>query len=158
MTTTQPWPAPPPHVRARTWPAAALGILTTLLAASALIVALARSGPSSSHTYTAAQKAEAKTELCERYKLSGQAMHIETSSDDIALARLALSNGALMLERAAANPALDGKYRDAARALADSYQTQAAMGTTGMATREQYLATVDDTNAKDRAMQGLCGD
>lgn len=158
MTMTQPWPAPPAPVRSRNWLTVTLAAVAVVLAAAALIVALTRSGSEPSPTYTAAQKAEAKAKLCERYKIAAQAMHIETSTDDIALARVALSNGALMLDRAAADPALDANYRAAARALADSYQTQAAMGTTGMATRAQYLATVDDTNTKTGAMEGLCGD
>lgn len=97
--------------------------------------------------------------MCERYKLAARAMHIETSdpAGDTALARVALSNGALMLDTASADPALDAEHRDAARALASSYQTTAALGTTGMATRDQYLASIDDMNAKDRVMAGLCG-
>lgn len=86
-------------------------------------------------------------------------MHIETSAPEgeVALARVALSNGASMLDAASADPALDSAHRDAARALARSYRTTAALGTAGMATREQYLASVDDMNAKDRVMLDLCG-
>lgn len=122
-------------------------------------VALTRTASSPAHT-TAAQRASAQATLCERYKLAAHAMHIETSdpTGGAALARVALSNGALMLNVASDDPALDAKHRDAARALADSYQTTAALGTTGMATRDQYLASVDDMNAKDRVMTGLCGE
>lgn len=92
--------------------------------------------------------------------MAAHAMHIETSdpAGEAALARVALSNGALMLDIASEDPALDTEHRDASRALAASYQTTAALGTTGMATRDQYLASVDDMNAKDRAMAGLCGE
>lgn len=87
-------------------------------------------------------------------------MHIETSDPEgqAALARIALSNGALILHTASDDPALDAEHRDAARALAASYQTTAALGTAGMATREQYLAAVDGMNAKDHVMTGLCGE
>lgn len=158
VTMTQPWPAPAP-ARTRTWPIAALAIMAVVLAAAALIVALTRSGSSSGPTYTAAQKAAATTKLCDQYKLASRALHIETTTpDNTALARIAMSNGALMLETSAANPALDPRYRDAAQALAAAYQTTAAIGTTGMATREQYLASVDDSNVKDAAMKAFCSD
>ena len=86
-------------------------------------------------------------------------MSIETAPDgDVALARISMSNGALILEAAADSPALEDKYRDAARALAHSYEIMAAKGTHGMSTTEQWQAAVDDANAKDRAMNGLCGD
>lgn len=152
---TQPWPAPPAPVRSRNWLTVTLAAVAVVLAAAALIVALTRSG--STPTYTAAEKAEAKTKLCDQYKLAAQAMHIETSKPgDPALARVALTNGALILETASANPALEAKYSNAARALAATYQTQTAMGTT--APVEQYQKAGEDLNAKDRVMQGLCGD
>jgi len=156
---TQPWPAPPAPVRSRNWLTATLAAVAVVLAAAALLVALTRSGSTSGPTYTAAQKAEAKTQLCEQYLLAAHAMSIETAPDgDVALARVSMANGALILETAARNPALETKYRDAARDLAHAYQTMAAKGTNGMSTPDQWQATVDDTNAKDRAMKGLCGD
>lgn len=86
-------------------------------------------------------------------------MHIETNdpNGEDSLARIALSNGALMLYLASEDPALNAEDRQAARTLADSYQTTAALGTTGMATREQYVASVDDMNAKNLVMLRLCG-
>jgi hypothetical protein len=158
VTMTQPWPAPPAPVRSRNWLTATLAALAVVLASAALIVALTRSGSGSSPTYTASQKAEAKTQLCERYKLAGHALNIETQpGNDVVLARISMINGGLILETAAADPALDPKYREAARALAQTYQTTAAIGTTGMSTPNQWQAAVDDTNAKDRVMQDLCG-
>lgn len=158
VTMTQPWPAPAP-VNPRTWPTTALALLAVVLAATALTVAFTRSGPGSSPTYTAAQRADAKTTLCGRYKLAAQSLHIETTTpDNTALARIAMSNGAQMLDTAAGNPALDHRYRDAAQALAAAYQTTAVIGTTGMATRQEYLAAVGDSNVKDAAMKELCGD
>jgi len=139
-----------------------LAALAALLSVAALIVAaiaLTRTASSPHHT-TAAQRASAQATLCERYKLAAHAMHIETSdpSGEAALARVALSNGALMLDVASQDPALDAEHRDAARALASSYQTTAALGTTGMASRDQYLASVEDMNAKDHVLLRLCGD
>lgn len=159
VTMTQPWPAPTAPVRSRDWVTATLAALAVVLAAAALIVALTRSGSGSSPTYTASQKAEAKTKLCDQYTLAARALNIETQPDgDIALARISMINGALILETSAADPALDPRYRDAARALASSYQTTAVIGTNGMATADQYQAAVADSNAKNQVMQGLCGD
>lgn len=160
MTTTPPWPTHPP-ARSRNWPAVALGTLTTVLAVVALIVALARSDSGSTPIYTAAQKAEAKTQLCGRYKLASRALNVETGPEgdgDIALARISMTNGALLLETAAVDPALDRKYRDAAKDLAAAYQTTAALATKGMATTQQYQDAVNDSNAKNSVMKELCGD
>ncbi|MDD7812783.1 hypothetical protein PP713_09455 [Mycobacterium sp. CSUR Q5927] len=158
---TQPWPAPPAAVRSRNWLTVTLAAVAVVLAAAALIVALTRSGSGSgsSPTYTPAQKAEAKAKLCDNYRLAAQVAHIETTGpeSDVGLARNALTNGALMLETAADAPALGSEYRNAARELASVYQTQAAMGTRGMATTEEYQSIIDDSNAKDRTMKELCG-
>lgn len=85
-------------------------------------------------------------------------MNIATNipDGDVAVARLSLTNGALMLLTAASDPALGTKYRDAARALANAYQIQSAKGIT--ATPEQYQQAMADTNSKTLAMIGLCGD
>ena len=156
---TQPWPAPPAPVRSRNWLTATLAAVAVVLAAAALIVALTRSGSSSTPTYTAAEKAAAKAKLCDSYRLAAQVAHIETTGpeSDVGLARNALTNGALMLETAADAPALGSEYRNAARELASVYQTQAAMGTRGMATTEEYQSIINDSNAKDRTMNELCG-
>lgn len=155
VTMTNPWPVPQP-IRARNWPATALAGLAVVLAATALIVALTRSGPAPRPNYTSAQKAEAKAQLCDRYRLAAQAMHIETSiPDSPALARVALTNGALILETAAANPALDAHDSSAARALATAYQTQTAISTT--APNEQFQKMGEDLNVKDSVMHGICG-
>lgn len=158
MTTTPPWPTPPP-APARNWASLVLGIFTTVLAAAALIVALTRTGAGSTPTHTAAQKAEAKTQLCERYRLASGAVGVETGPQgdgDIALARISLTNGALILETAAADPALDHEYRDAAEDLAGAYQTTAALATKGMATSQQYEDAVADSNGKRDVMEKLC--
>ena len=86
-------------------------------------------------------------------------MNIETGDPDgqDSFARISFVNGALMLITAASDPALDPEYRDAAEALADTYQTSAALGTIGMSTRPGYLASIDDLNAKTNVMEKLCG-
>ncbi|WP_231978449.1 hypothetical protein [Mycobacterium sp. E3298] len=63
----------------------------------------------------------------------------------------------MMLYDAAANPALDAKYRDAARALATAYGNVSALGSKGVATDAEWRAVLDDANAKDAAMRSLCG-
>jgi hypothetical protein len=84
---------------------------------------------------------------------------VETAPNaDLALARVALTNGALILDVAADNPALDTKYREAARSLANSYQTMAAVASTVAADSAEWRKAVDDAVAKDNKMNGLCGD
>lgn len=155
---TQPWPGQPP-VHPRRWPSAlvAVGlIINTILSAAALIVALSRSTAPLDSTYTAAEKSAGQTYLCERYKLASLAVRIATNIPDVdaGIARNSLTNGALILQTASENPAIDVKYRDAAQDLATAYQTQAAMGNT--ATMDQYNIAISDTTAKTYAMQKLC--
>lgn len=154
VTMTQPSPAPPP-ARTRTWPIAALAILAVVLAAAALIVALTRSEAGSSPTY----KAEAKEGLCNQYKLASQAVGIETNAtDNVALARISDTNGAVILWAASIDPALGSKYRNAAQDLALAYQTVVAISSSKAVDDPQFRATIDDSYAKGRVMRGLCGD
>ncbi len=99
-----------------------------------------------------------QAELCGTYKLASKAMNIATNipDGDVAVAHLSLTNGALMLLTAASDPALDAKHRDAARTLANAYQTQSAKGIT--ASPEQHHEAMADTNSKTLVMIGLCGD
>ncbi|MGV0748097.1 hypothetical protein [Mycolicibacter minnesotensis] len=99
-----------------------------------------------------------QAELCGTYKLASKAMNIATNipGGDVAVAHLSLTNGALMLLTAASDPALDAKHRDAARTLANAYQTQSAKGIT--ASPEQHHEAMADTNSKALVMIGLCGD
>lgn len=160
VTTTQPWPVPAPVQPHRGRTAIALSALTALVALAALIVAVvALTRPIASPTYTPTQKAAAQRQLCNRYDLAGHAVHIETAANaDPARARVALTNGALILETAAADPALEVKYRDAAHALALAYQTMAAKGSSETADSLAWRQTVDEAVAKDSVMQELCGE
>lgn len=147
----------------RTWPAIVLAAISMLLATAALIVALTRSlsgaVPITSPTpkYTAAESAAAQQQLCDVYKVEARTVRSDTGGTDEALARIAATNGAVMLYNAAANPALDAKYRDTARALATAYGNVSAMGSKGVATDAEWRAVLDDANAKDAAMRNLCG-
>ncbi|WP_205634635.1 hypothetical protein [Mycolicibacter kumamotonensis] len=94
---------------------AVLGVLAVLLAAAALAVAIvALTRIDATPTYSAAQRVEAQARLCDQYKLAAQAVHLETTQPDgdVALARIANTNGALILATAASEPALDVKFRD----------------------------------------------
>lgn len=158
----------PPHFRQpvsrpRPWLAIAL-VATAAVAVAALVVALMRPSPSHSSatttaglTHTPAETAAAQQQLCDTYKLAAQAAQIETAGTDKALARIATTNGAILLEMTAANPALDAEHRDAARSLAMAYGTLTAKGSYGVATDAQYQAALDDAIAKDSAMKKVCG-
>ena len=109
-TPTQATQTPP---RSRIWPAFALAAIATVVAVAALIVALTHSTHAASPatttgpTYTAAETAAAQRQLCDTYKLVARAVQVDTNGSDKALARIALTNAAVMLDNAAANPALD---------------------------------------------------
>ncbi|WP_081465615.1 hypothetical protein [Mycolicibacter sinensis] len=157
--TPAPWPAPataqPGHRSALV-----LATLAALLAVGALVVAvLALNKSTGTATYTTEQKSAAKNQLCERYKLAAHAMHIETSTPDNAtFARISATNGALIIDVAAADPALDARYRDAAHNLTISYLDLTALGTAGMSDATSYQQAVDTLNARDHVMQELCGE
>ncbi|MEB3051049.1 hypothetical protein KV112_15090 [Mycolicibacter sp. MYC123] len=132
--------------------------MAAAVAVAALAVALTKTGATSEPTYTAAQKAEARTQLCDQYKLAVNAVKIETHiPDNTALARASEINGAAILELAAANPALAGEYRSAAQELAIAFRTESALGSLG-SNDTGFQAAVDATNAKGTVMQELCGD
>lgn len=157
--TPPPWPAPPAAVQPRRRLTAVLAVLVVMLAITAVtvaVVALTRTAPAP--TYSAAQRAEAQANLCSRYRLAANAARVDTTSSDVALARISTTNGALMLETAAANPALEANFREAALALAVAYQTMTAKGTQGVADDAQRQAALDDAIAKDHALKDLCGD
>jgi hypothetical protein len=147
-----------PTRRSGAWLPIALAALATVVAIAALVVALTRpsgsSASSTTPTYTDAQISAAQKQLCDTYKQAAQAVQTETNGTDKALARIAVSNSAGMLDDAAANQALDAKFRDPARALATAYRTSNAVGSVG--TDAQYRAAVDDIVAKDAAMRQVC--
>jgi hypothetical protein len=147
----------------RTWPAVALAAIATVVAVAALIVAFTHpthatsSATTTAPTYTAAETAVAQKQLCDAYGLVARAVQVDTNGNNPALARVATTNGAVMLDNAAANPALDATHRDAARALATAYLTTTAMGNKDVATDSDFRAALDDLTAKDAVMKKVCG-
>jgi hypothetical protein len=138
-----------------------------LVAVSALIVgvfALARPMPTaappapavSTPSYTAAQIASAQQRLCGTYTLAAHAVAADTNGDDKALARIADTNAAVLLDDAANDPALDANVRAAAKALASAYATAVAKGSATVATDAEWRAALADINAKDGVLRKLC--
>ena len=133
------------------------GTLTsTALSAAALTVALTRPTAPAGRTYTATEQSQAAARLCERYRLASNAVNIETNGSDVALARISATNGAVMLEMAAADPALDGRFRDAALALAHTYTDLTALSTGHGPDNPEFKAVVSDTDTKTDALRSLC--
>lgn len=160
------WPRrhfPQPVSRPRSWLGMIAVVLTAVIAIAALVVALTRPTASkpvastTTPTYSAADSGAAQKTLCDTYKLVARAVEVDTSGNDKALARIADTNGAVMLEMASAAPALDSNHREAARALAMAYATVTAMGNSAVATDADYRAALDDVIAKDAAMKKVCG-
>ncbi|ORW06434.1 hypothetical protein AWC15_21705 [Mycobacterium lacus] len=149
--------------RIYSWPSIVVAAIAAVVAVAALIVALTNStsaappSATTTPTYTAAETAAAQRQLCDTYKREARTVRVDTNGNDEALARIAATNGAVMLYNAAANPALDAKHRDAARALATAYGTVSVMGSKGVATDAEWRAVLDDANAKDAAMKKVCG-
>lgn len=107
--------------------------------------------------YTAAEIADAQGQLRGTYKLAAHAVQIDTAGTDKALARIAATNGVLMLETATVNPALDANHRDAARALESAYQTVTVKSSYDVATDADFQAALDGVIAKDVVMKKVCG-
>jgi len=151
-----------PTSRSRIWPAIALAAIAAVVAVAALVVALTYSPTApppttTAPTYTAAETAAAQKQLCDTYKLVARAVGVDTNGGDKALARIALTNAAAMLDNAAANPALDANHRDAARALASAYLTDTAKSSSNAFTEPEFRAALDDVIAKDAVMKKVCG-
>lgn len=158
--TAPPWPVPPPVGPPR-WLTTFLVVgvlLGAALAAGAMTAALTRHGTAPGPNHTAAEHAAAQSQLCSNYKLAAQAQSIETNiPGNTALSRISLTNGAMILRAAAANPALEPEYREAAQNLAVTYETLVAVSTAKAADDPQMRSTADDVNAKDSVLKTLCG-
>ena len=159
-----PYGAGPPTRRTSTigWLAAILAGAAAVLAAAALIVALTRSTTTASNgpitpptpTYTAAETAAARQQLCSAFDLAAGAVRVD-SAGDRALGRIALVNGAGLLD-AAVSPALRADIAGDAHALANTYRTAAAIGSTAAADDPRWRTAVDDVGAKSDALQSVC--
>lgn len=158
-----------PASRSRPWLATAL-VVIGLIAVASLVVSLfgltrptssgtskASTPSAGSPTFTPEQVASAKKELCSAYQLAAHSVNVDTHSSDTALARISLTNGAGMLDAAAANPALSANDRDAARALASAYRTSNAVSSdTTDVMSPLYQRTLDDIARANAAMAAIC--
>jgi hypothetical protein len=120
------WPTVP---RSRTWPAVTLACLAVVLAAAALIVSLTRptsqqGGPPPAPSFTTADTTSAKEKMCDAFTVAAQAVRLDSARDPV-LGRLALINGAGMLD-AARTPALPADLTAKAADLASTYRAAAA--------------------------------
>jgi hypothetical protein len=152
-----------PPTRPRTWPAIALAALGVLLGAIALVVAFTRptgsqtgtaATTSAVPTYTSQQIAAAHQQLCSAFALASDAVKTD-SSGDRALGRIALTNGAALLD-AAVTPALPTAQAGEARALANAYRTAAAVASSAAADDPRWQASVNDVNVKSDALLATC--
>lgn len=144
-------------------------VVVGLIAVAALVVGiidLARPAPSASGkvsttaspspTFTPDQVASAKKELCTTYRVAARSVKQDTNADDVAIARVAVTNAAGMLEVAANNPALGGSERDAARSLAAAYRNADAISSVFDKTSPVFQQAVDDVNRLDGVMAAAC--
>jgi hypothetical protein len=153
------WPAAPPATQPHRRSPVLLAVLAVLLAVAALVAAIvALTQQLATPSYTAAQRAEAKTELCTRYKPAMDAVHIETNGPDAGFGRIALLNGAVVLQGASADPALDSKYRDAALAVVHSYENFVIEASSGRSGDAKFDAALNAVNTKEQVLKDLCGD
>lgn len=156
-------PSPPRVARGLALAALALAAIATIAATAALALLFTRptnSGSSATRTSpspAAPDVASAEQRLCDTYRLAAKAVQVDTSGSDKGLARVATTNGAIMLEMAAADPALDFTYRDAARALAMSYATLTAKSSSGVANDAEFQSALDDIVSKNSVMKKVCG-
>ncbi|MGD1255989.1 hypothetical protein ACKUT9_17265 [Mycobacterium seoulense] len=164
----QPTFPPQRSSRPRTGPAMVLASVAVLISVGALAAAMTRPTSGSSGTpsatattpsYSAEQTAAAHQKLCDAYRLAGRAVQIDTNGKNPERAGISTVNGALMLEEAVnANPAIGPGDRAAARALAESYSNVAAESSLATGSDDPaWQAALSDANAKDAAMQKICG-
>lgn len=151
----------------RMWPAIAvcamvLALVATVVAVVALALATTRSSGSrpaptmAAPTYSAAEVSAAHQTLCDAYKLAARAVQIETNGSSPERAGIAEVNGALLVEDAVNSaPAIAPSDRTAALALAGAYKNIAAVAS--LNDLSIWRPALDDANAKDAAMNKLCG-
>jgi hypothetical protein len=164
------WKPPPMPGRPASSRGIAVGLAVVgLIAVAALVVgiiALTRPTSSSagkaptaatpSPTFTPDQVASAKKELCTAYQLASKSVNQDTNGGDIALARISLTNGGAMLDAATEDPALGQSDRDAARNLANAYQSAVAISSVFDKTSAIFRQSIDEINRLDGAMGTVC--
>ena len=155
--TPPPWTAPPMIPQPRRRLVGALATLSALLAIASLILAIVALTRAEPHpTYSAAQGAAAKADLCDRFKSAMNAAHIETNGPDPSFGRIALLNGAVILESAATNPTLDPKYRDTALSVALAYENLIVTSSSGKSGDPQFDSVLNAANKAEGALKDLC--
>ena len=77
--------------------------------------------------------------------------------DNTALSRISETNGAVMLQMAAADPALESQYRDSAISLAAALVNETALGSSGK-DDPRFQSAVEETNTQADRLKSLCGD
>lgn len=154
---TPPWPAPP--ARPRTWPAYVISAIAIILAAIALFTRAAApaSAPASPPAHSAADISAAERHMCDTYRLAASEVVADTGNGaEMAIARIATTNAAVLLDVAASDPALDPKLRDAARALSAAYAKVTASKSSAVATDQQYQEAIADSATKAGALRDMC--
>lgn len=155
--TPPPWTAPPTIQQPRRGLVVALATLSALLAITSLVLAIvALNRAEARSSYSAAQRAAAKSDLCDRFKLVMDAVHIETNGPDPGFGRTSLVNGALILEGLAANPALDSKYRGATKAVVAAYENAVVVASSGGPGDPQFDNAITAVNTEEQALKDLC--
>jgi methyl-accepting chemotaxis protein len=107
-------------------------------------------------TFTPDQIASAKKELCTTYQVAARSVKQDTNATDVAIARVAVTNAAGMLDAAANNPALASNDRDAARNLAVAYRNADAISSVFDKGSPVFQQAVDDVNRLDGVMAAMC--
>lgn len=85
-----------------------------------------------------------------------KAVDLETLHSDPALAGAATTNGVLILQTAAADPALVASERSTALALAKAYRFFTATAASMTRDDPAWLSVIDDANARDVEMKRFC--
>lgn len=154
---TPPWPAPP--ARPRTWPAYAISAVAVVLAVVALFArpAAPAAPPAPSPTHSVADTSAAERRMCDAYRLAASEVTADSRSGaEMAIARIATTNAAVLLDVAASDPALDPKLSDAARALSAAYAKVTASSSGAVATDQQYQEAMADSATKAGALRDMC--
>lgn len=126
-----------------------------MFAAAALTLALTHA-EERTPTYTVAKKAQAKKEFCDEFEFAMSSIRVETNApNNIALARISLLNGALIIDNASKGPGLDAEIREAAHAVALAFLQQNVLGTFGKED-PRFQESIDNSNDKVDALQQLC--
>lgn len=136
-----------------------MAVVATIVAVAALVMATTRSPASDSlpttavPTYSVAEVSAAHQKLCDAYKLAARAVGVDTNGNSLALARIAFTNAAAMLDSTDNDPAIDNEHRGSAHALATAYRELTASSSSDAFTEREYRAALNDVGVKEAAMK-----